>query len=72
MLGCVVRSAAVLFVSLLRKGTPERDRSEAKLASAFDFVSLAHSVCRWTVPQGLHVTKACVSHAHIDCHTTLC
>ncbi len=29
----------VLFVSLLRKGTPERDRSEAKLASAFDFVS---------------------------------
>mmetsp|Transcript_29308 Transcript_29308/g.75960 ORF Transcript_29308/g.75960 Transcript_29308/m.75960 type:complete len:625 (+) Transcript_29308:102-1976(+) len=31
-------SLPVLFVSLLRKGTPERDRSEAKLASAFDFV----------------------------------
>ncbi len=27
------------FVSLLRKGTPDRDRSEAKLAAAFDFVS---------------------------------
>ena len=29
---------AVVFVSLLRKGTPDRDRSEAKLASAFDVV----------------------------------
>jgi hypothetical protein len=29
----------LMFVSLLRKGTPDRDRSEAKLASAFDFVS---------------------------------
>lgn len=32
-------SLPILLVSLLRKGTPERDRSEAKLASAFDFVS---------------------------------
>eukprot|EP00775_Hariotina_reticulata_P004194 gene4194-4442_t len=29
----------VVFFSLLRKGTPDRDRSEAKLAEAFDFVS---------------------------------
>jgi hypothetical protein len=29
----------VVFVSLLRKGTPDKDRSETKLASAFDFVS---------------------------------
>lgn len=29
----------LVFVSLLRKGTPDKDRSEAKLASAFDFVS---------------------------------
>jgi hypothetical protein len=28
----------VVFVSLLRKGTPDRDRSEAKLAAAFDAV----------------------------------
>ncbi|KAF5842707.1 SacI homology domain-containing protein [Dunaliella salina] len=34
----VSASLPILFVSLLRKGTPERDRSEAKLASAFDFV----------------------------------
>lgn len=33
------RSVPVAFVSLLRKGLPDRDRSEAKLASAFDFVS---------------------------------
>lgn len=32
------RSVPVAFVSLLRKGLPDRDRSEAKLASAFDFV----------------------------------
>lgn len=29
----------VVFFSLLRKGTPDRDRSEAKLAEAFDYVS---------------------------------
>lgn len=29
----------VVFFSLLRKGTPDRDRSEAKLAEAFDFVA---------------------------------
>ena len=29
----------VAFFSLLRKGTPDRDRSEAKLAEAFDFVA---------------------------------
>lgn len=28
----------VVFASLLRKGTPDRDRSEAKLAAAYDFV----------------------------------
>jgi len=28
----------LVFVSLLRKGTPDKDRSETKLASAFDFV----------------------------------
>jgi hypothetical protein len=33
-----------MFVSLLRKGTPDRDRSEAKLASAFDFVSWSAGV----------------------------
>ncbi|EFJ45105.1 hypothetical protein VOLCADRAFT_94600 [Volvox carteri f. nagariensis] len=32
------RHVPVTFVSLLRKGLPDRDRSEAKLASAFDFV----------------------------------
>lgn len=32
-------SVPVVFVSLLRKGTPDKDRSETKLASAFDFVS---------------------------------
>ncbi|GFR51195.1 hypothetical protein Agub_g13542 [Astrephomene gubernaculifera] len=32
------RLVPVTFVSLLRKGLPDRDRSEAKLASAFDFV----------------------------------
>ncbi|GFH22720.1 predicted protein, partial [Haematococcus lacustris] len=31
----------VLFVSLLRKGTPNQDRSEAKLASAFDYMANA-------------------------------
>eukprot|EP00798_Chlamydomonas_sp_ICE-L_P004470 gene4470-14628_t len=31
-------SVPVVFVSLLRKGTPEKDRSETKLATAFDFV----------------------------------
>ncbi|KAF6264364.1 hypothetical protein COO60DRAFT_1698391 [Scenedesmus sp. NREL 46B-D3] len=29
----------VVFFSLLRKGTPDRDRSEAKLADAFDFLA---------------------------------
>jgi hypothetical protein len=29
----------IVFFSLLRKGTPDRDRSEAKLAEAFDYVS---------------------------------
>uniref|UniRef100_A0A383VGT2 WW domain-containing protein n=1 Tax=Tetradesmus obliquus TaxID=3088 RepID=A0A383VGT2_TETOB len=29
----------VVFFSLLRKGTPDRDRSEAKLAEAFDFLA---------------------------------
>jgi hypothetical protein len=29
----------VVFFSLLRKGTPDRDRSETKLADAFDYVS---------------------------------
>ncbi|GLC42427.1 hypothetical protein PLESTB_001097500 [Pleodorina starrii] len=33
------RHVPVTFVSLLRKGLPDRDRSEAKLASAFDFVA---------------------------------
>lgn len=28
----------IMFVSLLRKGTPDKDRSEAKLSSAFNFV----------------------------------
>jgi hypothetical protein len=37
--GELSRHVAVTFVSLLRKGLPDRDRSEAKLASAFDFVS---------------------------------
>lgn len=36
-LSCV--QVPVVFFSLLRKGTPDRDRSEAKLAEAFDFVS---------------------------------
>lgn len=31
----------LMFVSLLRKGTPDKDRSEAKLASAFDFMANA-------------------------------
>ncbi|KAL6757783.1 SacI homology domain-containing protein [Haematococcus lacustris] len=34
-------SVPVLFVSLLRKGTPNQDRSEAKLASAFDYMANA-------------------------------
>lgn len=29
----------VVFFSLLRKGTPDRDRSEAKLAEAFDYMA---------------------------------
>lgn len=29
----------VVFLSLLRKGTPDRDRSEAKLAEAFDYIA---------------------------------
>jgi hypothetical protein len=37
------RQVPVVFFSLLRKGTPDRDRSEAKLAEAFDFV--AAQVC---------------------------
>ena len=37
--GDPTRLVPITFVSLLRKGTPDRDRSEAKLASAFDFVS---------------------------------
>ncbi|KXZ46422.1 hypothetical protein GPECTOR_43g858 [Gonium pectorale] len=32
------RQVPVTFVSLLRKGLPDRDRSEAKLALAFDYV----------------------------------
>jgi hypothetical protein len=42
---CVVLCRAVqvpvVLFSLLRKGTPDRDRSEAKLAEAFDYVSVA-------------------------------
>ena len=34
----------VVFFSLLRKGTPDRDRSEAKLAEAFDYVSAGAAV----------------------------
>lgn len=33
----------VVFFSLLRKGTPDRGRSEAKLAEAFDYI--ASQVC---------------------------
>lgn len=36
---CCVMQVPVVFFSLLRKGTPDRDRSEAKLAEAFDYVS---------------------------------
>eukprot|EP00198_Chlamydomonas_reinhardtii_P010960 XP_001700297.1 predicted protein [Chlamydomonas reinhardtii] len=39
--GDPTRLVPITFVSLLRKGTPDRDRSEAKLASAFDFVVAA-------------------------------
>jgi hypothetical protein len=35
----------VVFFSLLRKGTPDRDRSEAKLAEAFDFVAAQVRCC---------------------------
>lgn len=37
----------VVFFSLLRKGTPDRDRSEAKLAEAFDYVSGSYSNWWW-------------------------
>ncbi len=36
---------SVVFFSLLRKGTPDRDRSEAKLAEAFDYVGGAWLAC---------------------------
>jgi hypothetical protein len=36
---CCGVQVPVVFFSLLRKGTPDRDRSEAKLAEAFDYVS---------------------------------
>ena len=36
---CPSLSVPIVFISLLRKGTPDKDRSEAKLASAFDTVS---------------------------------
>lgn len=36
---CCAVQVPVVFFSLLRKGTPDRDRSEAKLAEAFDYVS---------------------------------
>lgn len=34
-----VSQVPIVFLSLLRKGTPDRDRSEAKLAEAFDYVT---------------------------------
>jgi len=49
-------SVPLAFVSLLRKGTLEKDRSETKLASAFDAVSLGLIVMD-TYALGL---KACV------------
>jgi len=39
---CHSLQVPVVFFSLLRKGTPDRDRSEAKLAEAFDYVSPLH------------------------------
>lgn len=39
---CDSLQVPVVFFSLLRKGTPDRDRSEAKLAEAFDYVSPLH------------------------------
>lgn len=48
------RNVPLVFVSLLRKGTPDKDRSEAKLASAFDFVSAVpqpyHNLCTAAIP----------------------
>jgi hypothetical protein len=44
----------VVFFSLLRKGTPDKDRSEAKLAEAFDYVAAQVRLC---VQQGLHMRQ---------------
>eukprot|EP00878_Enallax_costatus_P030322 GHUV01033006.1.p1 GENE.GHUV01033006.1~~GHUV01033006.1.p1 ORF type:complete len:414 (+),score=91.02 GHUV01033006.1:1544-2785(+) len=48
----------VVFFSLLRKGTPDRDRSEAKLAEAFDYMA--------SQLRGMH--KLPVSYVALDWH----